>query len=267
VNPVDHKVRRGLFRDFAPRELPSEFGSELAGVVAEVGDDVVGFARGDEVFGAPAPGHGAFSEFTVTNAAMTAKKPPQVSFDDAATLTVAAATAYDAIAQLGLRPGQTLLINGIGGGVGVAAAQLARDARIVVFGTASQLKRALIESLGATLIPYGEGVQQRIRELLPGGVDGLLDLVGGEALRSVAGLAKNPAHLVTAADPPTAAEFGGAGLNRNRSAEVLDEVARLVAERKLDPHVTDVLPFEEAPRAIAAVESGHAQGKVVIRIS
>ncbi|MDQ6650240.1 MAG: NADP-dependent oxidoreductase [Actinomycetota bacterium] len=264
VNPVDYKIRLGYLKDFVPLELPSEFGSEVAGVVEEVGQDVTGFAVGDEVFGAPAPGHGAFSEYTVTRAAVSAKKPPQVSFADAATLVVAAATAYDGIAQLGPVPGQTLLINGVGGGVGVAAAQLARDAGVAVVGIGSESKRALVESLGATLVVSGDGVDQRVRELLPDGVDAIFDLVGGAALRSVAGLVKDPAKLVTAADPGTAAELGGAGLQRAHTAEVLDAVARLVADGKLDPRVSEVLAFDDAPQALAAVESGHPLGKIVI---
>jgi NADPH:quinone reductase-like Zn-dependent oxidoreductase len=264
VNPVDYKIRRGMLKDFMPRDLPSEFGSEVSGVVEQTGQDVEGFSVGDEVFGAPAPTHGAFSEYTVTGSANTAHKPPQVSFTDAATLPVAAATGYDGIEHLGLSRGQTLLITGIGGGVGVAAAQIARDRGIAVFGTGSAAKRALVESLDATLIPYGDGVADRLREVLPDGVDAIFDLVGGDALRAVAGLAKDPAKLITAADPATAAEFGGVLVNRDRTARGLDIVARLVAEGKLDPHVNDVLAFDDAAQAIAAVESGHAMGKVVI---
>lgn len=266
VNPVDYKIRRGFMASFAPRELPSEFGSEVSGVVVEVGQDVTGFAAGDEVFGSPAATHGAFSEYTVTSAEATAHKPPQVSFIDAATLPVAAATAYDGIVQLGLTRGQTLLINGIGGGVGVAAAQLARDAGIAVFGTGSASKRALIESLDATLIEYGDVVADRVRELLPDGVDGIYDLVGGDALRAVAGLLKQPGTLVTAASPDVAAEYGGAMVVRDRTARVLKIVAELVAGGKLDPHVNDVLAFDDLPQAIASVESGHALGKVVVQI-
>jgi NADPH2:quinone reductase len=264
VNPYDYKLRRGMFRDYGPRQLPSEFGSEVSGVVEQVGQDVAGFAVGDEVFGSPAPTHGAFSEYTVTSAAGTAHKPPQVSFTDAATLPVAAATGYDGIEQLGLHPGQTLLIVGIGGGVGVAAAQIARDRGIAVFGTGSESKRALVESLDATLIRYGDGVADRLRQLLPDGVDAIFDLVGGDSLRAVAGLLGSPPKLVTAADPATAAEFGGVLVSRDGTARVLDIVAGMVAEGKLDPKVQDVLAFEDAAHAIAAVEAGHAMGKVVI---
>lgn len=267
VNPVDYKIRRGLLKDVAPRELPAEFGSEVSGVAEKVGRDVEGFSRGDEVFGSPAPGHGAFSEYTVTSASATAKKPTHVNFNDAATIPVAGATAYDGIVDLDLAKGQTLLITGIGGGVGVSAAQIARDSGLTVLGTASEGKRALVESLGATLVTYGDGVEQRVRELLPDGVDAILDLVGGDALRAVAGLAKDPRKLITTADPETAAELGGAPVERDRTSRVLAEVAELIADGKLDPHVNDVLGFDDAPNAIAAVESGHAQGKVVISIS
>ena len=267
VNPIDVELRQGLLREAAPRELPAQFGSEVSGVVREVGKDVAGFAVGDEVFGAPAPGHGAFSEYTVTTASATAKKPLHVSHEDAATLVVSAATAYDGLAQLGLDSGQTLLVTGIGGGVGVAAAQLARDAGIAVFGTGSEGERALVQALGATLVLSGEGVEQRVRELLPDGVDGVLDLVGGAALGAVAGLVADRARLVTAADPATAAELGGVALVRDGSSRVLDEVARLVAGGKLDPHVQDVLDLDDAAQAIASVESGHALGTVVVRVS
>jgi NADPH2:quinone reductase len=266
VNPVDVKIRQGMLADFAPRDLPSEFGSEVAGVVVSVGQDVDGFADGDEVFGAVAPTHGAFNEYTVTSAQATAKKPPHVSFTDAATLTVAAATGYDGITHLALDEGQTLLINGIGGGVGVAAAQIARDSGIAVFGTGSESKRALVESLGATLVPYGDGVADRVRQLLPDGVDAIFDLVGGDALRAVAELVKDRSKLVSAGDPSTVTELGGEPVRRDRTARVLDEVARLVADGKLDPQVNDVIAFDDAPQAIASVESGHALGKVVIQI-
>lgn len=267
VNPVDYKVRSGRFKDFGFRALPSEFGSEVSGVVAELGEGVEGFEVGDEVFGWPAPGHGAFSEYTVTRVDTTMKKPPEVSFIDAAALPVAAATAYDGLVQLDLSAGQTLLITGIGGGVGVAAAQLARNAGITVLGTGSDAKRALAESLGAKLVSYADGVEQRIRQLSPGGVDGLFDLIGGQALEAVAGLVKDVGKLISAADPATAERLGGAAIRRDRTSRTLNEVARLAAAGRLDPQVTQVVPFDQAPAAIAAVESGHPLGKVVLQVS
>jgi NADPH:quinone reductase-like Zn-dependent oxidoreductase len=262
VNPFDHKVRSGRF----PGIGPSQYGSELSGVIEEVGSEVEGYSPGEEVFGWPAPGYGAFCEYTVTNAQKSARKPPRLSFTDAAALPVAATTAYDGVIHLGLSAGQTLLIIGIGGGVGVATAQLARNEGVAVFGTGSQSKRALAESLGATLIPYGAGFEQRVADLLGSGVDGIFDLIGADALSAVAHLVRDPARLITAADPATAARFGGVPVRRGPSMQALDAVGRLAAEGKLDPHVSQVVPFEQAPTAIAAVESGHPLGKVVLRL-
>ena len=267
VNPVDWKIRSGAYGAADPSAFPVVLGREVSGVVREVGQDVDGFSPGDEVFGAVAPGSGGFSEFTLTSAESTAPKPPQVSFTDAATLTVAVATAYDGVRQLGLEPGNTLLINGISGGVGVAAAQIARDNGINVIGTAGADKKELVESLGATLIPYGDGVAESIFSILPDGVDAILDLAGGDGLRAVVDLLADRSKLVSAADGQTVAELGGHIVERDRSRQGLEAVAALVASGKLDPHVEDIVPLEKAADAMAAVEIGHAKGKVVIQVS
>lgn len=266
VNPVDWKIRQGYLAEVMPLQFPAVLGQEVAGVVTEVGQDVDGFAVHDEVFGNVAPGSGGYTEFTLLTAASAATKPPQLSFTDAAALPVAAGTAYDAIHQLDLREGQSLLINGIGGGVGVIAAQLARDEGVFVIGTGSEAKRELTESLGATLVTYGDGVADRVREIMPDGVDAILDLVGGDAVRAVAGLVSDPSRLLTTADPSVVDELGGTGVVRDRSEAVLDAVAQLVVDGKLDPHVGDVVPLEHAADALAGVESGHTRGKVVISV-
>lgn len=267
VNPVDWKLRSGMLGPAKPSDLPAVMGSEVSGVVREVGKDVEGFQVNDEVFGTVAPGSGGYAEFTVLPANATAKKPPQVSFADAATLGVAAATAYDGVTQLDLKEGQTLLINGIGGGVGVAAAQIARGLNVNVIGTASEAKRELVESLGATLVPYGEGVADRIRELMPDGVDAIFDLAGGDGLRAVADLLADREKLISAGDFENTPQLGGHLIERDRTSRVLEIVGQLVADGKLDPHVEDVRPLDEAPEAVAAVEIGHARGKVVIEVS
>jgi NADPH:quinone reductase-like Zn-dependent oxidoreductase len=267
VNPVDVKIRSGAYHAFMPVDLPSVMGREASGVVEEVGKDVEGFAVGDEVLGSTAPGSGGFAEYTLLTADLTTKKPVHVSFTDAAALPVAGVTAFAAVRQLDLAEGQTLLIIGIGGGVGVAAAQIARDQGLNVIGTGTEGKRDLAESLGATLFDYTAGdVAEQVRSILPGGVDGVLDLVGGDALREVADLVTDKSKLITTADPQTAGELGGSAVTRDRSG-LLAKVAQLVAEGKLNPHAVDVVPFDKAADAVASVESGHSRGKVVLAIS
>jgi NADPH2:quinone reductase len=209
-----------------------------------------------------------------------------VSPSDAAVLPVAAGTAYDALTVLDLPRGATLLVNGAGGGVGLPVVQLARARGLRVVGTASPAKHALLAGLGAVPVAYGDGVAgtplpldsrvgstrggetvlDRIRAAAPDGVDGVFDLVAGDALRAVAGLV-DPKRLRSVADKPLVRELGGDEVPRDRSTAVLTALVELVAAGELDPHVSEVYAFDEAPAAMRAVESGHALGKVALRAS
>ncbi|WP_328908463.1 NADP-dependent oxidoreductase [Streptomyces sp. NBC_00234] len=266
VNPVDWKLRDGYTRPgSAPAVLPAVLGSEASGIVVATGPGVEGFAPGQAVFGCPLTG--GYAEYTLMPVAVTAHKPDALSFTDAAALSVAAATAYDGVRQLDPAPGSTLLITGAGGGVGVAAVQLAHHLGVRVVGTASAAKKDLVESLGAVHVPYGPGVAERIRAAAPEGVDAVYDLAGGDDLTVAAGLVRDRAKLISAGGKQLVVELGGAAVRRARNAAVLDEVARLVVEGVLHAHVTQTFPFAEAGQALRTVESGHARGKIVIEVA
>lgn len=237
-------------------------GLEAAGVVTAVGPGVEEFAVGDEVLRSPARGLGAFAQHTVLNASQTVMKPDEVSFTDAATLPVAGTTAYDLTHQVEIEAGQTLLVLGAGGGVGRMVLQIAKVHELDAIGVASESKHELVEATGATFVASGEGVADRIRAIAPEGLDVLADLVGGDALRDLAPLAKDPSVIVSAADPKTAVELGGAG--RERSEGVLGKITGVVQYGLVDPHVLKTYPLESAVEAIAAVEGGHSSGKIVI---
>ena len=260
VNPADWKRREGAFGTRG--RLPAAMGLEAAGVVTAVGEGVEDFAIGDEVLGAPARGLGAFAEHTVLDASATVAKPGEISLTDAAAIPVAATTAYDLTHQVEIEAGQTLLVLGAGGGVGRMALQIARVHELTAIGVASESKRELVEAAGATFVPSGEGVVERVRALAPDGVDVLADLVGGDALRELAPLAKDLSLIVSAADATTAGELGGAG--REQSEGVLGKITGVVQYGLVDPHVVETFPLSQAAEAIAMVESGHAHGKIVI---
>jgi NADPH:quinone reductase-like Zn-dependent oxidoreductase len=266
VNPADWKRRAGAMRPpgSPPEHFPVLFGREAAGVVEALGDGTGGFAVGDAVFGNTDAG--GFSEFALLPAAVTAHKPATLSFTNAATLPVAAATAYDGVRQLALPPGATLLINGVGGGVGVAAAQIARHQGLTVVGTASAAKKDFVTLLGVTHVTYGPGVADRIRAAAPQGIDAIFDLAGGPGLEDVAPLLADRSKLVSAGDRATVARLGGAFVARARNQHVLDAVADLVVTGALNPYVTDVFPLDAAAQALRKVEEGHVQGKVVIEV-
>ncbi|MEU6773123.1 NADP-dependent oxidoreductase [Streptomyces sp. NPDC046759] len=267
VNPVDWKLRQGRVRSAAGEGgFPTVFGSEAAGVVEEVGAGVTGFAAGDEVFGSTA--HGGYAEFALLTAGVSAHKPAALSFRDAATFPVAAATAYDGVRQLGLPGGSTLLVTGAGGGVGSAAVQIARAFGLRVVGVASEGKKDFVESLGAVHVPSGPELAERVRAAAPDGIDGVYDLVGGPVLGEAAEVLKDRSKLVTAGSPPEAvAALGGDRVQRARTAAVLDAVADLAVRGLLKAHVTRTFPLERAGQALRAVEEGHTLGKIVIEVT
>ncbi|MCD2196227.1 NADP-dependent oxidoreductase [Actinomycetospora endophytica] len=262
VNPGDWKVRDGAYGIAGPAVL----GREVAGRVVAVGPDVEGFAVDDEVFGGCPGMVGGWAEQAIVTAGFAAHRPAAVSPEQACVLPVAAGTALDALHQLDLAAGATLLVNGAGGGVGVVLVQLAAARGIRVVATASPAKHALLARLGATPVAYGDGVVERVRDAAPDGIDAVFDLVGGDPLRTVAELLTDRHRLISIADYGLSTELGGQQLVRDRSTAVLTELAGLVADGSLNPHVTNVRSFDDAPAALALVEQGHATGKVVIDV-
>ncbi len=267
VNPADWKRRAGGMRtpDSPAEHFPLLFGREAAGLVAAVGPGVSGFAVGDAVFGSS--DGGGFSQFALLAADITAHRPPGLSATDASTLPVAGATAYDGIRQLALPPGATVLITGVGGGVGVAAAQIARHQGLTVVGTASAGKKDFVESLGVSHVEYGPGVADRIRGAAPQGIDGIFDQVGGQALEEVAPLLADRSKLVSAGDRTIVARLGGAFVARARDQATLDTLAQLVIGGVLNPYVSHTFALDQAAQALHLVEEGHVRGKVVIEVT
>ncbi|WP_406155403.1 NADP-dependent oxidoreductase [Streptomyces canus] len=268
VNPVDWKIRSGYRRpgDSADRAFPVVLGSEVSGVVAELGEGVEGFAVGDEVFGNTLSG--GYAEYTLVPVGIAAHKPAELSHLAAATLPVAAATAYDGVRQLDLPPGATLLVTGAGGGVGAAAVQIARAFGLHAVGVASEGKKDFVESLGADHVSSGPAWAERARAAAPDGIDGVYDLVGGEVLAEAAELLTDRTRLITAGAPEEdVRRLGGTRVARARNTAVLEEVARLVLTGDLDPHITATFPLDRAGEALRAVEDGHARGKTVIEVA
>lgn len=260
VNPADWKVRAGNRKDTVQITLPAVLGREVSGTVVGVGSGVDGFSVGDEVFGATASGHGGYAQYTLLNAAGTAHKPESVSWSVAATLPVAAGTAFDALRGLALTAGNTILVLGAGGGVGSSVLQLARADGIDVLGVASSGKREWIESLGAEFVESGPEYVGSISRP----VHGIVDLVGGDTLRAAA--VKTGAPIVSVADPVLSAQWGGSGAVRERTTAAFTRLADLVVTGVLRPRIDHTFPLDRAGEALALVENGHALGKVVIEV-
>ncbi|WP_206791918.1 NADP-dependent oxidoreductase [Amycolatopsis sp. MtRt-6] len=264
VNPLDHLVRAGLVPGLdGGRPFPRVLGMEAAGTVLALGEDVDGLEAGDAVFGFALTGGGTYAETTVLSAPNTVLVPEGLSATVAATLPVAGTTAVDALDQLGLPAGATILVNGVGGGVGLAVARLAAARGLRVVGTGSAAKRAQAEAIGVRFVDY---TAEDVGELVPGGVDGIVDLVGGASLRAVAPLAREPRDVIAVGDQ-SVSELGGRFVERRLGRANLERAARLALDGVLAPVITAVHPLPDAPAALATVENGHAAGKVVVKVT
>ncbi|WP_326765277.1 NADP-dependent oxidoreductase [Streptomyces sp. NBC_01591] len=263
VNPLDWQLRSGAVAAMMPVEFPSVPGGDVAGVVADVGADVTDFAAGDEVFGSI--GSGGYAEFALAPAAQLARKPEAVSWEVAAGLPVAVNTAYQALTDLGVKAGETLVVDGAAGGVGSVAVQIARHLGATVIGTAGERNHAYLRSLGAEPVMYGEGFAGRIRAVAVKGVDAAFDAAGKGSLPALVELAGGPDRVVTIADHRAAEHgvrfvFAGPDAIRER----LEQAAALVESGELDLSVARTYSLSQAADAHRESAGGHVRGKLII---
>ena len=273
ANPIDYKMYSGAFgRD--PARLPMRLGFEAAGVVAAAGDDAEGpgpLRPGVEVIAYPI--QGAYATEVVVPASAIVAKPAALSFDQAGGLMLTGATAVHALKAAGVSPGDTVIVHGGSGGVGLMAVQLAVTAGARVIATASESGHAYLRELGAEPLTYGPGLADRIRAVAPGGVDAAIDTVGAdEAIDTSLALVTDRHRIVTIAAAPRGLSLGlkvignapGADPGTEVRAAARPELARLAEAGKLRVLVTAVYPFAEAAAAHRALAAGHTHGKIVL---
>src|SRR5258707_7958647 len=199
VNHLDLVEASGTARQVLPIDLPWIPGHEFSGVVEQIGSDVVGYAPSDAVFGSTS-GMGSYVEYLAVKAAVIARRPSNLSFEEAASVPVAAQTAWQGLFTQGhLEKGQTILIHGGAGGVGAYAVQLASHAGATVIATASGDDEAYVKAIRANrVINYRE---EQFEKVLGEKVDMVLDLIGGDTQRRSFLVLKEGGHLVSATQP------------------------------------------------------------------
>lgn len=257
INASDWKKRQGLL----DQELPQVMGYEAAGIVDELGEGVTDVRIGDRVFGFTA-GSGAQAELAVL--AFYAPMPPALGFASAAALPVAVETAARALDQLGVKSGNTLLVNGASGSIGRAAVQLAVARGVRVIGTCSPATHESIRAYGAEPVAYGDGMTERVRALSPDGVDLALDIAGNGILPELIELAGGPEHVITVADIDGAQQYG-VRFSRGddgRALYTLDQIGSL----GLDLPIGGTFPLTDIAAAHHAGETGQVRGKLVLLV-
>jgi NADPH:quinone reductase-like Zn-dependent oxidoreductase len=274
VNPVDVKSYSGAFgRD--PARLPIRLGAEAAGVVTAVGPDTVGPAgpvrAGDEVIAFRAPG--AYATELVVPAQALVPKPGTLDWAQAAGLMLTGVTAWHLLAATAVGAGDTVLVHGGSGGVGLMAVQLAviRGAKVVA--TASPARHDLLRDLGAIPVAYGEGLAERVAAAAPGGIDAALDLVGTDEAWDVSmGLVPDRARIATIVAFGRGLRAGikvlGGAPGADPGTEIREaarlDLARLAQDGKLKVVVSQTFPLVEAAAAHRAILDGHTTGKIAL---
>ena len=275
VNPVDWKILAGFLDGVMRVHFPLVPGWDLAGVVEAVGAAVTEFAPGDEVIGYVREDHvqcGTFAEKVAAPVRTLAKKPRALDWHQAAALPLAGLTAWQTIGAVGLRAGETLLVHAASGGVGSLAVQIARARGARVIGTASEGNHAHVRELGGEPVTYGDGLEQRVRALAPGGVDAVVDFAGKTTdvslalLRGGGGGGGGGSVRVASIVDGSAKAAGGRYVFVRPSSADLAALAELCDAGKLSVPVEAVFPLAQAADALAKSKQGHTRGKLVISI-
>jgi NADPH:quinone reductase-like Zn-dependent oxidoreductase len=292
VNPVDYKIRNGELKYVLPARFPLILGSDLSGVVVQIGESVTRFRVGDAVYvRLDKHASGAFAERVVADEAHIAHKPASLSHVEAASIPLAGLTAWQALTEVAhVKAGQSVLVHAGSGGVGTLAIQLARHLGATVITTASARNAARLQELGAHRVVdyHTERFEEVCRDL-----DMVFDTLGGEVRARSFAVMRPGGVMVSIAGMPTPAFARQNGmalplrlaiglghlptwararraqahfeyLFMRPSGEQLSQLAQLVESGALKPVLDQVHPLSDATLALARVESGRAQGKVVM---
>ena len=261
ISPTDLALRAGYLKAF-PLPPDAVLGFEAAGTVDAAGPGVTGTSAGDPVT-ALLLGLGGYAEYAV--ASIWTGKPKSVSWLDAAALPSSAEAAARVLRQLNVKPGETLLLFGGGGSVGVIATQLAVARRIKVISAVGEHDEALARELGATPVRYGPGVAGRVRAL--GAVDAVFDAAGTGVLADAVALAGGPGRVITLSDP-AAADFGVtlSEAAPDRAPRALEETMALLADGKLRLRAHTTMPMQQAPEAHRQLESGIVHQRIILTL-
>lgn len=276
IDQIDVKSRKGEgMAEVLKKENPMILGWDVSGVIAKVGEGVTGFKEGDEVFGTinfPGPGS-SYAQFAGAPAGQLARKPSNVSHEEAAAATQSPLTAWQALIDTGhVKEGERVLIHGGAGGVGNYAIQIAKHKGCYVITTVSSADTDFVKSLGAD-----EVIDFRTQqfEKMVKDIDFILDTVGGENfVRSLKVLKPDGRIVLLPSDKKEEADKAAKEHNvthykhilMHSDGEGMQHIARMLAEGSMKVHVDRTFSFEQIPEAHRALEDGKVKGKIVVTV-
>jgi NADPH:quinone reductase-like Zn-dependent oxidoreductase len=270
VNPVDYKIREGRYPAVTADKLPVTLGRDVAGIVTAIGEGVARFQAGAEVFAMLPQDRGGYAEWVTAPADVCARKPATLDMVQAASVPLAALTAWQGLfTHGGLKAGQRVLIHGASGGVGTFAVQFAKAKGAEVFATASAENRAFVQGLGADrVIDYhAERFEEIVRD-----ADLVYDLVGGETEERSWQVLRRGGTLISTVHQPDADKAAAAGVMAKRytaqpDGGQLKEIAGLIDDGRVKIAIDRVYHLDQAAEAERHLKDDHVVGKVVLKVA
>ncbi|MCJ7758272.1 MAG: NADP-dependent oxidoreductase [Gillisia sp.] len=288
LNPIDYKMVEGHLKEMVPLNLPCTIGFDVSGVVVEKGADVSNFEIGDEVYSrVPQDQMGTVAEFVVVKSDLVAKKPENISFEEASGLPLTGLTAIQALERVGIKENDRVLVHAGSGGVGSFAIQYAKAKGAIVYTTTSTKNVGWVQALGADrVIDYKTEDYKEVANNL----DIVFDTLGGDYTFDAFEIIKKGGKVTTIAGPPdedTAKQMGMtdyklpeqlSNLIKEKSAvykftwmqpngEQLNAITKMVENGDIKPIVDLIYSIEDGIDAYEYLATGRAQGKVIISFS
>ncbi len=277
INPVDTKIRQGLFKEMFPYSFPIILGWDAAGVVVDSGCNANRFRKGDRVYAycrKPTIHDGTYAEYITVPESSVALKPENLGFDESACIPLAGLTAYQSLyVTAKIREGETILIHGAAGGVGGFAVQLARERGANIIATASGKNHDYLYSLGVNYaIDYTrEDFREGVYDIAPKGVDVVFDCVGGATTIQSTECIRQGGRFVSIVRPDLSNEFNAAPFSYNfvfvePNGSMLAELAKLAQNGSLGVRIASQYSLQEAAKAHELIETRHVCGKIALSI-
>ena len=265
INPGEASIRKGLLEDVFPTTFPSGEGSDIAGVIDELGPGVDGYAVGDEVIGFTET-RSSHADLVLLEVADLVRRPATVPWEVGGALYVAGTTAYATVAAVGVEAGDVVVVSGAAGGVGSIAVQLAAARGAKVIGLASAANHEWLAEHGVIPVAYGDGVAENITTAADGTVDAFIDTFGADYIRLALDLGVAPDRIDTIINFADAAKYGvkAEGNSAANNARVLGELVDMVSRGDLDIPIANVFPLAEVRDAYRELEQRRTRGKIVL---
>jgi len=265
INPGEASIRKGLLDKQFPTTFPSGEGSDLAGIIEEVGEDVTNFKVGGEVLGFT-DNRASHAEYVIADTDKIIIKPANVSWEVAGSLFVAGTTAYACVRAVDVKPGDAVVVSAAAGGVGSIAAQLAKLKGAKVIGLAGEDNQQWLIDHGIIGVVYGDGQAERIKTAANNKIDAFIDTFGQGYvdLALQLGIPADRINTIIDFEAVQKHHIKAEGSAKAATAEVLSELIDLLAGGKLDISIAKTFPLSEVREAYRELEQRHTRGKIVL---